>query len=167
MAEICVFVEYVGEKILRVSQEAVSEAVRHAGKLDARCTALVLGHRIPPKVLEDLRRFGVDRVLVCEDESLSEYSTERYTDCLEQILKKQVPDVLLMGSSALARDLAPRVSARLGCGLVTEATFLNPQRGGASPGPTPPRLPPPRLHDFLLPGQGARHCHAGSQDRGG
>ncbi len=130
MAEICAFVEYAGEKILRVCQEAVSEAVRHARKLDGRCTALVLGHRIPPKVLEDLRRFGVDRVLVCEEESLSEYSTDRYTDCLEQILKEQVPDVLLMGSSALARDLAPRVSARLGCGLVTEATFLNPQRSG-------------------------------------
>ena len=130
MAEICVFVEYVGEKILRVSQEAVSEAVRHAGKFDARCNALVLGHRVPSKVLEDLRRFGVDRVLVCEEESLSEYSTERYTDRLEQILQDQAPDLLLMGSSALTRDLAPRLSARLCSGLVTEATFLNPQRGG-------------------------------------
>jgi len=130
LAEIWVFVECAGEKILRVCQEAVSEAVRHAGRPDARCTALILGHRIPPKVLEDLRRFGVDRVLVCEKESLSGLSPDRLTDCLERILKDQAPDVLLMGGSALTRELAPRVSARLGSGLVTEATFLNPQSGG-------------------------------------
>ena len=95
MAEIWVFVECAGEKILRVCQEAVSEAVRHAGRPDARCTALILGHRIPPKVLEDLRRFGVDRVLVCEKESLSGLSPDRLTDCLERILKDQAPDVCL------------------------------------------------------------------------
>lgn len=130
MGETCAFVEYAGEKILRVCQEAVSEAVRHARKTDALCTALILGHRIPPKVLDDLRRFGVDRVMVCDEESLSGDSAERYTDRLEQILKDRAPDLLLMGSSSLARDLAPRLSARLGSGLVTEATFLNPQRDG-------------------------------------
>lgn len=130
MTEVCVYVEYDGEKIVRVGQEAVSEAVRLSGKIDARCTALVLGHRVPPNVPEDLRGFGVDRVLVCEEESLSDYSTERYAGCLARILRERAPDVFLMGSSAVSRDLAPRVSARLGCGLVTEATFLNPLKGG-------------------------------------
>lgn len=130
MTEVCAFVEFAGEKILRVAQEAVSEAVRLSAKIGARCTALVLGHRVPPNVPEDLREFGVDRVLVCEEESLAAYSTERFADALARILKERAPDIFLMGGSAVAQDLAPRVSARLGCGLVTEATFLNPQKDG-------------------------------------
>lgn len=129
MTEICAFAEYAGDKIQRVSQEAVSEAVRQSGPLGARCTALVLGHRIPPKIVEDLRRFGVDRALVCDEEFLAEYSTERYAGRLEQILREQAPQILLMGSSAVSRDLAPRLSARLGRGLVTDATFLDFRRG--------------------------------------
>ncbi|MBI5577382.1 MAG: electron transfer flavoprotein subunit alpha/FixB family protein [Deltaproteobacteria bacterium] len=129
MTEICAFVEYAGDKIQRVSQEAVSEAVRQSGRLGARCTALVLGHRIPPGIFKDLRRFGVDRALACDEESLAEYSTGRYAGRLAQIIRERAPDLLLMGSSAMSRDLAPRLSARLGRGLVTEATFLD-FRGG-------------------------------------
>jgi len=130
LPEVCAFAEYAGEKILRVGQEAVSEAVRLSAKIGARCTALVLGRRVPPNVVEDLRGFGVDRVLVFEAESLTDDSTERFVDTLARILKERAPDVFLMGGSAVAQDLAPRVSARLGCGLVTEATFLNPLQGG-------------------------------------
>jgi electron transfer flavoprotein alpha subunit len=125
--EIWAYVEISGEKILRVSQETLSEAIRQATQLRARTTAVVLGHLIPREILEGIGRFGPDRVLVMEDEGLAEYSTEAYGSCLEKLLKEYNPDVFLLGSSVASRDLAPRLSAHLKCSLVTEATFLNPR----------------------------------------
>jgi electron transfer flavoprotein alpha subunit len=129
MRDIWAYVEVSGKKILRASQEALSEAVRQGRQLRARTTALVLGHRIPKEVLEAIGRYGPDQVLVLDDEPLAEYSTEIYVQCLEVLLEEHQPDALLLGSSVVSRDLAPRLSARLKCSLVTEATFLNPQGG--------------------------------------
>ncbi len=129
MKEIWAYVETAEEKILRVSQEALSEAVRLARQLRSRTTALVIGHAIPKETLDAIGRYGPDRVLLLEDELLSEYGTELYAECIETLLREQKPDALLMGSSVVSMDLAPRLSARLKCSLTTEATFLNP-RGG-------------------------------------
>ncbi|MBI5118282.1 electron transfer flavoprotein subunit alpha/FixB family protein [Candidatus Poribacteria bacterium] len=130
MREIWTLVEVSGEKILRASQEALCEAVRQGRQLRVRTTALVLGSRIPGQILERLGTFGPDRVLVVDNEAVSSFSPNAYTDALEQLLAAHKPDVLLMGSSVLSREVAPRLACRLGCGLVTEATFLNPQDDG-------------------------------------
>jgi electron transfer flavoprotein alpha subunit len=129
MIDIWAYVEMAAGKVLRPSQEALSEAVRQGRQLRARTTALVLGHGIPKEVLEAVGRYGPDRILVLDDELLSEYGTEPYAACIETLLQEHKPDAFLLGSSVVSRDLAPRLSARLKSSLVTEATFLNPQGG--------------------------------------
>ncbi|MBI4830934.1 MAG: electron transfer flavoprotein subunit alpha/FixB family protein [Candidatus Lindowbacteria bacterium] len=130
MRELWTFAEISGERILRASQEALCEAVRQGRQLRVRTTALVLGSQIPGQILERLGTFGPDRVLALDNEALSSFSPDAYTDALEQLLAMYKPDVFLMGSSVLSREVAPRLASRLGCGLVTEATFLNPQDNG-------------------------------------
>ena len=129
MIDIWAYVEMAAGKVLRPSQEALSEAVRQGRQLRGRTTALVLGHGIPKEVLEAVGRYGPDRILVLDDELLSEYGTEPYAACIETLLQEHKPDAFLLGSSVVSRDLAPRLSARLKSSLVTEATFLNPQGG--------------------------------------
>ena len=129
MKEIWAYVEMAAGKVLRPSQEALSEAVRQGGQLRARTTALVLGHEIPKDVLDAVGRYGPDRILALDDEHLSEYGTEPYAACIETLLQEHKPDAFLLGGSVVSRDLAPRLSARLKSSLVTEATFLNPQGG--------------------------------------
>jgi electron transfer flavoprotein alpha subunit len=127
MKEIWAYVETADEKIPRASQEALSETVRLARQLRARTTALVVGHGIPTEALDTICRYGPDRVLLLDDEPLSEYGTEVYAESVEALLKDQKPHLLVMGGSVISRDLAPRLSARLKCSLTTEATFLNPR----------------------------------------
>ncbi|MGW8321659.1 MAG: electron transfer flavoprotein subunit alpha/FixB family protein [Thermodesulfobacteriota bacterium] len=129
MKEIWAYVEMAAGKVLRPSQEALSEAVRQGRHLQARTTALVLGHGIPEEGLDTVCRYGPDRILVLDDERLSDYGTEPYAACIETLLQEHKPDAFLLGGSAVSRDLAPRLSARLKSSLVTEATFLNPQGG--------------------------------------
>ena len=128
MKEIWVLAEISGERIARASAEALSEAVRQARQIRARSTAVVLGYGISDRILEDLRSYGPDRVLLLEDEALAEYSTEVYAHCLAELLLEKKPDVLLLCVSVISRDLAPRLSCRLRCSLVTEATYLNPRQ---------------------------------------
>jgi electron transfer flavoprotein alpha subunit len=130
MKDIWAYVETSGGKLLRGSQEALSEAVRQARHLHARSTGLVLGHAVPAEVLDAVGRFGIDRILVLDDERLAEYGTEPYTHCVGSLLQAHRPDAFLLGDSPGSRDLAPRISARLKCSLMTEATFLNPKGGG-------------------------------------
>ncbi len=127
MAEIWAYVEISGEKILRASQEALSEAVRQGRQVRGRTTALVVGHEIPRETLQAIGRFGPERLLVLEDPGLSEYETEPYAGCIADLLREHKPDLFLLGGSVVSRDLAPRLSTRLKCSLITEATFLNPQ----------------------------------------
>jgi electron transfer flavoprotein alpha subunit len=127
MQEIWAYVELSGGKILRASQEALSEAVRQGRQTGARTAALVVGHAIPRESLEAIGRFGPGRLLVVDEESLSEYRTEPYVSCLAALLREHRPAVFLLGSSVVSRDLASRLSARLKCSLITEATFLHPQ----------------------------------------
>ncbi len=57
MIDIWAYVEMAAEKILRPSQEALSEAVRQGRQLRARTTALVLGHGMPKEVLVAVGRY--------------------------------------------------------------------------------------------------------------
>src|SRR5512143_944440 len=130
MREIWALVEVSDEKVLRTSQEALCEAVRPGRQLRVRTTALVLGSRIPQRLIEEIGKYGPDRVLTAEGEAFSACSPEACTHWLEQLLRAHKPDVLLVGSSVMSRQVVSRLACRLGCGLVTEATFLRPHDDG-------------------------------------
>jgi hypothetical protein len=50
--------------------------------------------------------------------------TEPYTRAMAEVVRRYTPDILLCGATALGRDLAPRLSARLHTGLTADCTGL-------------------------------------------
>lgn len=130
MKEIWALVEISGDKVLRTSEEALCEAVRQGRQLRVKTTALVAGGPVRERMIEEIAAYGPDRLLVLEDDALSPYLPGAYACRLERLLRGQQPDVFLLGASAISREIAPRLACRLGCGLVTEATFLRPEGDG-------------------------------------
>ena len=124
MKDIWAFIELSNEKINRSSQEALCEAVRQSRQLNGIATALILGPAIPEGLPTEVNNFGPDRVIILEDRVFST-STSAYVQCIEHLLLSQRPDMLFFGSTPLSREIAPRLSARLRCGLVTEATYVH------------------------------------------
>ncbi|MGD8491100.1 MAG: electron transfer flavoprotein subunit alpha/FixB family protein, partial [Anaerolineae bacterium] len=57
---------------------------------------------------------------VAEDESLATYSGEGYTSTLAALVEEVEPAIVLIGATAMGKDLAPRLAARLGVGLASE-----------------------------------------------
>src|SRR5215831_7709672 len=68
-----------------------------------------------------LGKHGAARVLVCEDPAFTEYLAEPATDCLAALAASESPDLVLFAFSSDSREVAGRLAARLGTGLISNA----------------------------------------------
>ncbi|MEZ4651267.1 MAG: electron transfer flavoprotein subunit alpha/FixB family protein [Candidatus Eisenbacteria bacterium] len=78
---------------------------------------------------ETLAGTGV-AVHVADDASLAQPSPEAYVAQIDAAVKAVQPDVVLFTASAMGRDLAPRVAARMGAGFISECTSLEANGDG-------------------------------------
>ena len=74
---------------------------------------------------DKLAKNGADRVILVDDPALETYMTEPYAYTLSEVVKKYKPEIVLYGATAIGRDLAPRVSARIHTGLTADCTGLD------------------------------------------
>ena len=71
---------------------------------------------------EVLGRHGASKVHVSDDPVFSEYLAEPAADTLEALIKQGAPDLVMFGFTYDSREVAGRLAARLGTGLVSNAT---------------------------------------------
>jgi electron transfer flavoprotein alpha subunit len=125
------FVQQVDNEITPVSYELIGKGKELAADLDTQVTAVVLGSGIAD-MPEKLAQHGADKVIIVDDPALETYMTEPYVHAFYTIVKKYKPEVCLFGATAIGRDMAPRVSARVHTGLTADCTKLeiNPEDKG-------------------------------------
>ena len=73
----------------------------------------------------DLIEYGADRCIVVDHPALAYYQTCTYTHALGELIRRYKPNILLIAATHLGRDLAPRMSRRLGLGLTADCTRLS------------------------------------------
>lgn len=73
---------------------------------------------------EALGHHGAGTVYVVDHADLAQYTPDAYSQALKQLIEFVGPDAVVLGHTAIGRDVAPRVSARLGWGLVSDVTAL-------------------------------------------
>jgi electron transfer flavoprotein alpha subunit len=71
-----------------------------------------------------LAQHGATKVYVADDEGLAAYSSEGYADTLAALVGQIEPSIILLGATAMGRDLGPRLAARLGVGLASDCISL-------------------------------------------
>lgn len=118
-----VFAQQEDNKLTSVSLELVGKGKELAADLGTEVTAVVLGSEIGA-MAEKLGRYGADNVILADDPALKVYMTEPYAHVLTEIIKAKKPEIVLYGATAIGRDLAPRVSARVHTGLTADCTGL-------------------------------------------
>jgi electron transfer flavoprotein alpha subunit len=128
MPTLLTFAETRDGKLRRASLEAVSEARRLADATDATVVAVLIGHGVTA-LADELARFGADKVVAFDDPGLAAYATEAYARALAQAIQETKPSVVLVPFTALGKDLAPRVAARVNAGLVSDCVALSLRAG--------------------------------------
>ena len=128
MATILTFAEQRDGKLRRSSLEVVSEARRLAGGLGATVSTVVIGPG-SASLAGELASYGADRVVAFEDAALGAYSTEAYARALAQAISEAKPAAVLVPFTAMGKDLAPRVAAKVGAGLASDCVELEAKGG--------------------------------------
>ncbi|HFD39705.1 MAG TPA: electron transfer flavoprotein subunit alpha/FixB family protein [Anaerolineae bacterium] len=105
----------------KVAFEMLGVGAELAAALGGQVEAALLGSGLDG-LPDQLAQYGAKKVYVADDESLAAYSSEGYTNTLAAFLGKIEPAVVLIGATAMGRDLAPRLAARLGVGLASDCT---------------------------------------------
>lgn len=119
-----VFIEQRAGEVQKISLELLGKARDIADKLNEKVTAVIMGHNIKSN-LEELIHYGADKVVYTDDDILEIYRTEPYTKVMSKIIQDKKPEIFLIGATAIGRDLAPRVSARVYTGLTADCTSLD------------------------------------------
>jgi len=127
MACILTFVEQRDGSIRKASLEALSEAHRRAEPGFEVC-AVVVGHGIAEKAAE-LGRYGASKVYVADEEKLRRYSAEGYAAAAKAAVELCRPDAVFMAGTAMGRDLAGRLAAKLGVGCLADVTQVSVEDG--------------------------------------
>lgn len=118
-----VFAQQVDGELSGIALELLGKAKDLAKDLNVDVTAMLLGSDI--KGLADtLAEYGADKVIVVDDPMLKDYRTEPYAHALASIINEYKPEIVLVGATAIGRDLGPRVSARVATGLTADCTVL-------------------------------------------
>lgn len=73
---------------------------------------------------QELIQYGADRVVTVEGEKLKSYTSDGYSQALLAVLESEKPEGLILGHTALGKDLAPKIAAKLQAGLISDATAV-------------------------------------------
>ena len=118
-----VFAQQVDNEISSIALELLGKAKDLAKDLNTEVTAMLLGSGVK-NLADQLAEYGADKVIVVDDPELKDYRTEPYAHALASIINKYKPEIVLVGATAIGRDLGPRVSARVATGLTADCTVL-------------------------------------------
>ncbi len=118
-----VFAQQVDNVINSIAFELIGKGKDLAEALDTQVTAVLVGSNVRD-LADELAEYGADKVIVVDDPELKEYRTEPYAHALSSVIEKYKPEIMLVGATAIGRDLGPRVSARIHTGLTADCTQL-------------------------------------------
>jgi electron transfer flavoprotein alpha subunit len=124
---VLVFIEQRDGRVRPVSREALGEATRLAAALGGPVVGVCAAASDPD--LAALGEAGAERVLLAAHARFAHYDGEGYSAAVEAAVRLVQPRAVLFAGSAMGKDLAPRVAARLGVGLASDCTHVEAAGG--------------------------------------
>jgi electron transfer flavoprotein alpha subunit len=125
---ILVFLETRDGKIKKSSLEALGEAKRRASELGAPAAAAVVGEGLNG-LDPGLFGHGAEKVFLLESPHLDPYSAESYALALQSLIAEVRPQAVFFAATAMGKDLAPRLAAKLDVALATDCVKVEVKDG--------------------------------------
>jgi len=124
MANVFAFAETRNGELRKIALEAVTAARSVADSTGGQVHAFIAGAAGIEKCADQLAKYGADEVIVAEHVAFEKYNPEAIAAIVADRVRAGGYRVVIFPTSALGSDLAPRVAAKLGVGLVTDVTGI-------------------------------------------
>src|SRR5690606_10479663 len=128
MTNVVVVAEARGGIVKRPTHEAIGAALGLTAKAGGQVIVLLPGSGLANASAE-LAGSGAHRVVALDAPALANYSGDGYARAILEVLPELDASVVLMPHTAMGKDLMPRIAARLGAGMVSDAVDLHYEGG--------------------------------------
>jgi electron transfer flavoprotein alpha subunit len=109
---IMTYCEITEGKLPSISNELLGCGRRLADDLGQELCTVLVGSDVGSLAQEAIA-FGADKVYVVDDPLLKEYQTDSYVSVMEKVVRRVMPQILILGQTSVGRDLAPMLAFRL------------------------------------------------------
>ncbi len=121
---VVVLAENAEGKLAAISTELLGCGRTLADELEQELSAVILGSDVSDLALEAIT-YGADKVFVVDDPLLKDFQTDLYVSAMETVIKSAMPQIILLGQTALGRDLAPRLAFRIDSAVTMDCVALD------------------------------------------
>ena len=128
MSKVLVFAEQRDGELKKIAFENLSLGKKLSTDLGLEMIAVLIGNNISG-LGEQLGKYGASKVIACQNDALGLYQAEAYAKILSEVVKDQNASIVVMGSTLMGKDLAPRVAARLDAALATDCISVEALSG--------------------------------------
>jgi len=123
LGPVWVIAEQIDGRILAVSLQLIGQARELADELGTFVEVVLLGDKLDEQT-QELFAAGADRVYLGDAPDLAFYQPQIYTEIVVKLAQERQPEIMLIGSTSMGRELAPLVAARLKTGLTAHCIDL-------------------------------------------
>lgn len=121
--QVWVFIEQRDGKPADVSLELLSKGRKLADSMGGILKSVVIGDNVLD-IAKETFWYGADSCFLIQHPELKHYRTLPYSRILNELIKKELPRIVLFGATITGRDLAPRVASNTRSGLTADCTDL-------------------------------------------
>ncbi len=117
MSDVLVLAEFKGAEPKKVTLEMLTVAREIAADTGGKVIAAALSQDAVG-VGEQVGPYGASKV--CRVNGVSQYHPQGYAEVLAKLVAEEKPDIVLLPATAMGKDLAPRLAAKLDVGLASD-----------------------------------------------
>jgi len=126
MAEVLVLVEHADGALKKVTSELIT-AARRLGEPSAVVVG-VPGTAAP--LVDGLKAAGAAKIYVAESDDVANFLVTPYVDVLAALVESATPAGVLLAATADGKEIAGRLAARIGSGLLVDVVDINSEGVG-------------------------------------
>ena len=106
-----------------ISKEVLGCGRRLADDLGQELCTVLVGSDVGSLAQEAIA-LGADKAYVVDDPLLKEYQTDSYVSVMEKVVRRVMPQILILGQTSVGRDLAPMLAFRLDTTAILDCVGL-------------------------------------------
>ncbi|WP_099158698.1 electron transfer flavoprotein subunit alpha/FixB family protein [Virgibacillus ndiopensis] len=122
MSKLLVIGETRDGSLRNVTFEAIAAAKKVSS--DGEIVGVLCGDGELEAQANEMVYYGADRIITIKHDDLKTYTSEGYGQAVMAVINDESPDTIVMGHTAIGKDLTPKLASKIESGLISDATDI-------------------------------------------